>query len=108
MQLYAVLDALAQAAPLLTDGCKVDVVLEGEVGTQLSAERLQEPPPTPSREVVSQSHLIAGGLEDPGAPDGGDGHLPPSDAGVGGQGVSDLADLRDQRIGAACTGALIP
>src|SRR4029453_6345467 len=92
-----VLDPLAETEPLLAERSQIHVVLECNLRPELLLDGLGETAPPPTRERVREGDVSGDRIEDPGASDRGERDLPPLHAGLGGERVRDLADLRDQR-----------
>src|SRR5450756_2005608 len=91
-----VVDVAPQAVRPLAERGQVDVVLEGDAGTELVADGADHALAAPPREVGGVLDELAPRVEHPGAPHGGVGHARPLDAGVAGHLVSEPADLRDE------------
>ena len=108
VQVHEVRDVLAQAEPLLPERRKVHVVLDADLGSEPLLHRLHQTRPAPSGQGVGEGDVPRDRIEDTRAADRREGHLLPAHARLGGEPVSDLADLGDERALAPHPCSLVP
>ena len=107
MQIDEVLDVAPKAESALAERAEVHIVLEEHVRPELRADRVEQPGPAPSRQVVGKRRVIFVVGEHARAPDARDGDVTPPQPRVLRHIASDPAELGDQDLRARQPGGLV-
>ena len=107
VQIHEVLDVAPEAESALAERAEVHIVLEEHVRPKLRADRVEQPGPAPSGQVVGKRRVIFVLGEHARAPDARDGDVAPPQPRVLRHIPSDPAQLGDQDLRARQPGGLV-